>query len=106
MAKKKKKTKSYHVYIIEHNGDIIYYGRTNDLKRRQYQHNYNLRKDKENLLYTYLKENKVPEIVLKSIYEYKTKIESKRMEMFLILNHYFNEDEFTLKQKIPNISDR
>lgn len=104
MNKTKKKT--YQVYIIEHNDKIIYYGRTNDLKRRQYQHNYNLRRDKENMLYTYLKEKKVDTIVLKSIYEYKSKVESKRMEMYLILKHYFTEEEFTLKQKIPNISDR
>lgn len=100
------KKKTYHVYIIEYNDKIIYYGRTNDLKRRQYQHNYQLKKENNNTLYTYLKENKTSTIVLKSIYEYKTKVESKRMEMYLILKHYFTEEEFTLKQKIPNISDR
>lgn len=103
---RKVKNKMFYVYVIKYNDEIIYYGRTNDIKRRQYEHNYQLKRGNGNLLYTYLKENKVSEIVLESIYEYKTKVESKRMEMYLILKYYFSENEFGLKQKIPNISDR
>jgi len=96
--------KKYKVYSIVHKNKVIYIGRTNNLKRREYEHNYNLRMEKSNLIYDYLREEKVDKIVLKQLYEYNKKIDSKRMEMYLILDDYFN-DKF-LKQKVPSISDR
>lgn len=95
----------YKVYTISYNNEIIYWGRTNNLKRRQYEHNYHLRKGKENLLYSYLRKKKVSKITLKIQFEYKDKVSSKRMEMFQILKYMFIEDKI-LYQKIPNISDR
>jgi len=99
--------KEYIVYKIEFNNKIIYIGRTNNLKRRTYQHNYNLRKGKGGMLYQFCRDNALEELILTPTHIYKNKVESKRMEMFLILSNYFeNNGKLSLYQKVPNISDR
>lgn len=94
----------YIVYGIYHDNKCRYVGLTNNLKRRTYQHNYLLNKGKDKMIYNYLREEGVDMIVLKPLWEYKTKVEAKRKEMFLILADHFVGKY--LKQKIPNISDR
>jgi len=98
------KTNKYKVYKILHDDEIIYIGRTNNLKRRTYQHNYNLKKGKENQLYDYCRRCNIDTIELITIDSFKKKVESKRMEMFIILQHHFSSNK--LQQKVPNISDR
>jgi len=94
------------VYNIKHNNIIIYIGRTNNIKRRQYQHRYNYSKMQSKKLYNYLRDNNCikEDITLESIYE-GSKVECKRMEMYLILDYHFNKDPNQLQQKIPNIKD-
>lgn len=94
----------YKVYYIKHNDMIVYIGRTDNIKRRTYQHNYHYKKGKENQLYNYLRLNEVEVIELVIIESYKNKADSKRLEMYLILDDYFNGKE--LQQKVPSISDR
>lgn len=94
----------YFVYKIENKDKIIYIGRTNNIKRRTYQHNYNIRKGKGGNLYDYCKANNITEVELIVIREFKTKVESKRWEAYLILDSYFNDGD--LVNKVPNISDR
>ena len=43
-------------------------------------------------------------IILEIVGVYKTKVESKRMEMLVILKDYFGKK--MLYQSVPNISDR
>lgn len=99
-----------HVYDIRDDKDnVIYIGLTGNIKRREYQHNYNLRKGKENKLYDYfsssvkdLSDNSI--IKLNIIKSFKNRVEAKRYECMLILIDYFTDRN--LKQKVPNISDR
>ena len=96
----------YIVYSINYLDNIIYIGRTNNIKIRQYQHN-NLcfKKLMNKEVYNFIRENtNIKQIDLVIIKIFKTKIESKRYEMLLILQSYFNS--YKLYQKIPNISDR
>jgi len=98
--------------IVDREDNILYYGHTKDLKRRTYQHQYSFRKLHKKPLYDYLHSIDYTEedIILIPLFEYKTKAQAKRKEIFLILSDYFsNEDEkleINLYQKIPNISDR
>ena len=98
--------KQYTVYCIRtDDGTILYIGRTNDLKKRQYDHNRLLNNGYKKDLYNYLRlhfDNFKIELV--SLYHYNKKIDSKRKEMQLILNSYFSNSH-TLIQKIPNIQD-
>ncbi len=95
----------YKVYYIKYRDMRIYYGYTNDLKRRTYEHNYNLRKGKNILLYNKLKEFGIDSVELEVVKEFNNKVEAKRYECFLILREYFNEcgDPVKLWQKVPSI---
>lgn len=99
----KKPTKIY-LYQIIINGVIRYYGRTNNLKTREYQHNYHYKKGKDKELYNNLRLENANYIYLECISEFKNITESKRYECYLILKDYFTNKE--LWQKVPNISDR
>lgn len=105
MIKKKKKASSpIYVYKIEIEGTIRYWGITNDIKRRQAQHNKGLLSDLKKDLYVKLRELNVHEIHLIEVHSFKTRVEAKRMECMLILIDHFGPME--LFQKVPNISDR
>lgn len=93
----------YTVYKIEFNDEACYIGRTSDLKRRQRQHNKALvSKDRD--LYVWIREQGYDSIELIPIKTFKSKVESKRYECYLILEDYFNKKQ--LKTKVPSITDR
>lgn len=94
----------YFIYQIIINNKIRYIGRTNNLKTREYQHNYLLKKGKDKLLYNNIRLENIKTINLQSILEFKNITEAKRYECYLILKDYFTNKE--LWQKVPNISDR
>jgi predicted GIY-YIG superfamily endonuclease len=103
---KKQQHVEYIVYSINYLDNIIYIGRTNNIKIRKHQHN-NLcfKKLMNKEVYNFIREDtNIKQIDLVIIKIFKTKIESKRYEMLLILQSYFNN--YKLYQKIPNISDR
>ena len=100
----KKKTKiKYYVYQIKINGIVRYIGRTKDLKKREYYHNYNLRKGLNKELYNYCRELNLESLKLQMIKVLDTEIECKRYECLLILKDFFNKH--LLKQRVPRISD-
>ncbi len=96
----------YYVYRIETNDITRYIGYTEDITTRQKQHNYLcFKKNKKKKFYDNVK-NIHPDIKsfdLKIIKTFRTKIEAKRWECFLILNDYFNKKE--LWQNVPKITD-
>jgi len=107
MEKKKRKKKSQgktYLYKIEVSGIIRYYGITNDLTRRQSQHNLGLRKEEKKELYDFLREQGIDKIQLVEVEVFKKRIDAKRKEAFMILEDYFSRKE--LKQKVPSLSDR
>jgi predicted GIY-YIG superfamily endonuclease len=98
-----------YVYKIEYGGEVVYIGRTNNLTRREKEHNRFLRspenpKTKSKVLYQFLLESGCNSVKLVLIKEFKNKVESKRFECLLILLDWFSGRR--LKQKVPNISDR
>jgi len=104
--------KQYTVYKILHNGIVVYIGYTNNLRVRQYQHNTTYNKFKQDpvkykkMLYKFLLNNGFNDTIeLVPIKEnIKSKVEAKRIEMYLILKYYFSKNN-TLQQYVPNISD-
>ena len=94
----------YTVYQIKIQNVVRYVGRTNNLHRRQLEHNRLIKNSKGSSIHQYCRDNGLQAIELIPIKVFKTKIESKRYEMYLILVDYFNRKD--LIQKIPNISDR
>lgn len=102
---KKKIKKEYIVYSINYLGSPIYVGITGDIKRRVRDHNnlcFNKRVDKE--VYNFIRDMTRSPIYLIPIKTFKTRIEAKRYEAYLILADLFGPKE--LKQKVPSISDR
>jgi predicted GIY-YIG superfamily endonuclease len=95
----------YWVYRVEVLGTTRYIGYTDDLTRREKQHNYLCFKvGKKKKLYDGIKKSPgIKTIELTPIKTFRTKIEAKRYEAFLILNDYFNKKE--LWQHIPKITD-
>ncbi len=96
----------YCVYKIEVNGVIRYIGRTNDFKRRSNEHRRGLKKGLKKKLYDTIKEQfgEEYELSIEVLETFKTKVESKRYEMYLILKIWWeNKPEFPLYQTIPPI---
>lgn len=93
----------YIVYKVKIMDSIRYIGYTNDIKRRQYNHNYLLKKGKKKILYDELRKLNILSIELLPIKYFKTKVEAKRYECLLILNDHFTNKQ--LLQKVPRISD-
>ena len=94
----------YFVYQIKADDKVVYIGRTNNIKRRQYEHRYNYSRMQSKALYKYLRtiNYKAEDIVLECIYETNSKTEIKRMELYLILKYHFEHPK-QLKNKIPAI---
>jgi len=108
----------YYVYIIEIPGvtDVVYIGRTNNFETRMKQHLYCMFSSPKNKAY-----NKVFYVKCREVYNKKddalqglktnvycvtkTKTESKRWEMYLILKRLLI-DKLPLYQKVPVIKDR
>lgn len=93
------------VYEIVINNKRIYVGNTNNIKRRQSEHNNHcFKRQVKKDLYNYLREIGETKIVLNVIKEFPSKVDAKRYECYLILEDYFTTKK--LMQKVPNISDR
>jgi len=95
-----------YIYKIVIDGETRYIGRTNNISKREYTHNYLFRKGKKKELYDKVRENHpyVNYLKLEVIGEFKKDIDAKRMECYLILHLYFLK-RGQLYQKVPNISD-
>lgn len=102
VTKIKKEKPIYIVYKIIHNKKVIYIGRTNNLIRREKEHNKAIKINKRKL-YQYHRDNGLEEIKLIPIKEFNNKVESKRYEMLLILMDLFSLK--LLQQNIPQIKD-
>jgi predicted GIY-YIG superfamily endonuclease len=93
------------IYRIDIDKKTRYIGYTEDIDRREKQHNYlcfSAGKNKE--LYNNIKKlSKTKTITLTPIKTFRTKVEAKRYECFLILNDYFTKKE--LWQRVPRITD-
>ena len=92
----------YTVYKIEVDGITRYIGHTNNLKRRQTQHNYLFRKGKSKDLYDNITDRDY-KFKLIPLREFKSKVEAKRWECLLILTDHFGDK--LLWQKPPQIKD-
>lgn len=94
----------YWVYRIEIRNTTRYIGYTSDIDARQKQHNYLcFKKGMKKDLYNRIREIRAGEIKLTAIKTFRTKVEAKRFECFLILSDYFGKKE--LWQRVPRITD-
>jgi predicted GIY-YIG superfamily endonuclease len=93
---------TYTVYKIEIDGIIRYIGHTNNIKRRQTQHNYLFKKGKKKELYDNITDKSI-RLVLTPLREFKSKVEAKRWECLLVLQDHFSDK--SLWQKPPQIKD-
>ena len=93
------------VYMIKVNGIVRYIGRTNDLVRREAQHNYLCFKKltKKQLYKEIRKYETLTTIKLQKVKSFQSKVDAKRWECYLILNDYFGKKQ--LWQTVPRISD-
>ena len=91
----------FYIYQIIHKKHVLYIGQTDNLNRREKQHNYHLKKGTHKELYNYLREIGITQIKLKVIKEVNSRTEAKRIEIFLILTAHFKNRK--LFQKIPSI---
>lgn len=95
----------FYVYQIKIKNTIRYIGMTNDLHRRELEHNNQcFRKDVEKLLYINIRKTNIKKIELEIVKTFKTRTEAKRYECLLILLNHFKANN--LWQKVPSISDR
>lgn len=86
------------IYKITLNNVPLYYGKSNNIKRRTKQHN-KLLLTSDKPLYEFLRSNLITNIELEIIEEFDCPIEASRKEAFLILDNYFNGR--TILQSIP-----
>jgi predicted GIY-YIG superfamily endonuclease len=94
----------YWVYEIKIDGVRRYVGITNDLIKREKQHNYLLNKQKSKILYNNIKSIKEHyKITLKKITAFDSKVEARRYECLIILMDHFKNN--LLWQRVPRISD-
>jgi predicted GIY-YIG superfamily endonuclease len=86
---------NYFIYEILVDGVRRYVGMTNDLSRREKEHNRGLKSGEKKTLYKklYLEGKAFEEIKLNKLYEFVTKTDAVRMEAYLILEDWFNEKE-------------
>lgn len=116
MKQSKSSASAYTVYQFSINSEVLYFGRTNDPVRRLKEHQsicYSPNHASHNK--TFYKHWRIlyPEkqsgvealkIAFKEVRVFKKLVDSKRFELYCILSNYFNG--WTLKQRIPNISDK
>ena len=85
--------------------EIIYFGRSKDIDKREYQHNQLCKTGFDKELYNYWNEHHPGlDMVLEPIYQCKTEVESKQYEMYCILDWKFRVGK-KLYNKIPRIRD-
>ena len=90
----------YFVYYIMIDSKIRYVGITNDLKKRQYQHNYEcFVKQTDKKLYKMVRLNPKKDITLNVYKRFNTKSEAELYEAYIILKDYFSAKE--LWQALP-----
>lgn len=96
---------NYYVYIIKISGIIRYVGYTYNLEERQKQHNYLCFKKQTNKkLYKEIRNlEKIKFIKIEKIKTFKSRVEAKRWECYMILKDYFNKK--SLWQNVPKITD-
>lgn len=80
----------YYLYEIIINDTRRYIGITNDLKRRQREHNRGLKNGDKKYLYHKLQDNDIQEVDLKLIEEFNNKSDAMRMEAYLIIEDWFS----------------
>ena len=99
--------REYVVYCIRIHGVIRYIGRTNCPIRRQLQHRNDFKKMTNKLLFIniihHYPDFRSDDIILEIIKSFKSEVEAKRFECYLILGDYFKDKN--LWQKVPNITD-
>lgn len=96
----------YVVYKIIIDGRVRYIGHTDDIVRREKQHNYLLFKaGAKKILYDKIRKHypNLETISLLEIGRFKSRIDAKRLECFYILKDYFSTK--VLWQRVPKISD-
>ena len=94
----------YFVYQIKVLDKIRYIGYTENLIKREKQHNYLcFKRDNKKELYDNIKKTNQVKINLQVIKSFNNKVEAKRYECLLILEDYFTNKE--LWQQVPKISD-
>lgn len=95
----------YWVYEIKIKGIRRYVGITNDIVKRQKQHNYLMKKMTKKMLYNMIKKTSGDDyyISLEKLKPFKTKVDARRFECLIILNDYFGQK--ALWQRVPRISD-
>lgn len=95
----------FYVYQIKIKNTIRYIGMTNDINRREKEHNrLCFKNDTEKLLYNNIRKTDIKQIKLEIVQTFKTRTEAKRYECMLILINHFKLNN--LWQKVPSISDR
>ena len=86
---------TYYVYEIKIDDVVRYIGTTNNLKRRQTQHNYLLRKGHTKELYEKIRlYSNDKNIVLDVRFETNNKTEAMRYEALLILKDWFDDKKY------------
>lgn len=94
-----------YVYHIRVNGIVRYIGRTNNIKRREAEHNHLcfVKKTPKELYSGIRNYPSILEIKIIVTKVFDNKVQAKRWECFLILKDYFGEKK--LWQRVPRITD-
>jgi predicted GIY-YIG superfamily endonuclease len=84
----------YFVYYILNEGIVRYVGITNDIKKREYQHNYEcFVKQKDKTLYNLLRKQPKQSINLNLYKRFNKKSDAELYEAYIILKDYFGAKE-------------
>ena len=84
----------YFVYKIVIDDKTRYIGITNDIKKREWQHNYQcFKKLGQKTLYKKIRAIKQEKITIKALYQFPNKWEASICEAYLILADYFGVRE-------------
>ena len=96
--------KKFKVYKLSYR-EFYYIGRTNNIKRRLNEHNSSFKRGNNKIFYNILRQHNVQDlkarVVVEIIGEYNSLADSKRFELYTILDYYFKNKN--LYQKIPCI---
>lgn len=84
----------YYVYYILLDGKVRYVGITNNIKKREYQHNYDCWvKQTEKKLYNQLRKQPKTSMTLNIFKRFNQKSEAELYEAYIILKDYFGPKE-------------
>lgn len=90
---------NYYVYEIKIGEVRRYIGVTNNIKRRQTEHNRGIKVNHKKMLYQKLRELEIIDIKIEPIANFKNKIDANRFEAMIILEDFFSSN--LLWQKVP-----